>query len=120
MATFQIKGNAYSQHETEIACSLRIYLSVSDESIGSILGTRRNGLGSSPIKCSGLIEEIQQSTDARLRAVHDAVHNNRAQWEPYAGQVYHEWWDAHSQLAQRLQAQGKITEYLDTERGGRG
>lgn len=101
MATFQIKDNAYSQHETEIACSLSFYLSASDEIIGSILGARRNGLGSYPIQCSGLIEEMQQSTDARLRAVHDAVRNHRAQWEPYARQVYGEWWDAHSQLAQR-------------------
>ena len=101
MATFQIKDNAYSQHETEMACSLKIYLSTSDETIGSILGARRNGLGSNPIQCSGLIEQMQQSTDTRLRAVHDAVRNNRAQWEPYARQVYREWWDAHSQLAQR-------------------
>ena len=101
MATFQIKDNAYPQHETEIACSLRFYLSASDEIIGSILGARRNGLGSYPIQCSGLIEEMQQSTDARLRAVYDAVRNNRAQWEPQARQVYSEWWDTHSQLAQR-------------------
>ena len=100
MAANHIRFNNqyYSQREGEIACALKIYLRKSDETIGTILGFRRSGIGGSPIPCAGLVSSLQGS------AVYGRVYNNGAYWEPEANRIYREWMGAASQTVRRYAA----------------
>ena len=102
MAATQLSFNNqyYSQREAEIACALKIWLRKSDGTIGTILGARRNGIGSPPIHCAGLVASLQRSS----HAVYLRVSNNRAYWEPEAQRVYQDWMGAMSQTARRYDA----------------
>ena len=102
MATTQLQVNNryYSEPEAEIACALKIWLRMSDETIGTILGARRNGIGGPPIHCAGLVASLQRSS----HAVFHRVANNRAYWEPEAQRAYQDWMVAVSQRVQRYGA----------------
>ena len=102
MATTQLQVNNryYSEPEAEIACALKIWLRMSDETIGTILGARRNCVGGPPIHCAGLVASLQGSS----HAVYHRVSNNRAYWEPEAQRVYQDWMVKVSQIVQRYGA----------------
>lgn len=106
MASTQLrfKHQSYSQRELEIACALRIWLAKSDETIGTILGARRYGLGGPPIPCAGLVAFLQRDS----HAVHRRVSNNGAYWEPEAQRVYQDWMGSISQTVQSLNQQGQL------------
>ena len=102
MASTQFRYNhqSYSQRELEIACSLKIWLGKSDETIGTILGASRYGKGGPSIPCAGLVSFLYQSS----HAVYRRVSNNRAYWEPEAQRVYQGWMGSMSQIVQRYGA----------------
>ena len=102
MATTQLQFNNqyYTQREAEIACALKIWLRKSDETIGTILGARRNGVGAPPINCAGLVASLQRSS----HPVYYRVSNNGAYWEPEAQRAYQDWMGAVSQIVQRYDA----------------
>ena len=97
---FRFNHQSYSQHELELACSLGICLGKSDETIGTILGARRYGIGGPHIPCAGLVAFLRQSSHAAYRR----VSNNRAYWGPEAQQVYQDWMGSVSQMVQRYGA----------------
>ena len=99
MAANQLRFNNqdYSPREAELACALKIWLRKDDETIGTILGARRNGVGAPPIYCVGLVASLQGSS----HAIYRRVSNNRAYWEPEAQRVYQDWMGAAAQSFQR-------------------
>ena len=102
MASNHIRFNNqdYTQREGEIACALSIYLRKSDETIGTILGFRRSGIGGPPIPCAGLVSFLQ----GRDHAAYRRVYNNGAYWEPEANRTCREWMGAVSQKVRRYGA----------------
>ena len=99
MAASQIRYNNqyFTQHEVEIACALYICLGTDDETIGTILGARRNVRGGPPIPCAGLVSSLRRSG----HPVYGRVNNNRAYWDLEANRVYREWMGAMSQTVRR-------------------
>ena len=102
MAAPQISFNNqyYFVREAELACALKIWLRMSDETIGTILGARRNGKGAPPIPCAGLVAFLQGCS----HVVYRRVSNNGAYWEPEAQRVYQDWMGSIAQIAQRYGA----------------
>ena len=91
---------SYSQRELEIVCALKIWLRKSDETIGTILGARRYGIGGRHIPCAGLFAFLQINS----HAVYRRVSNDGARWEPEAQRIYQDWMSSVSQMAQRYGA----------------
>ena len=102
MASTQLQfgHQSYSPRELEIVCALKIWLGKSDETIGTILGARRYGIGGRPIPSIGLVAFLQR----RSHTVYRGVCNDSARWEPEAQQVYQDWIGSVSQMAQRYSA----------------
>ena len=102
MAANHIRFNNqyYTQSDSELACALNIYLDKSDDTIGTILGARRSGIGGPPIPCAGLVSSLRASS----HAVYWRVYNNAAYWEPEANRIYREWMGAVSQIVRRYGA----------------
>ena len=101
-----VNGQAYSTYEAQIACALKLYINtedspLSDETIGSIISSMRNGLRVEPIPYHDLVSGLQNSSDALHRAIYDEVCSNKDHWEPKAKEVYRKWWDMHSEIFQR-------------------
>ena len=102
MASTQLPFNhqSYSQRELEIVCALKIWLGKSDDTIGTILGARRYGIGGRPIPCAGLFAFLQRNSHTVYRHVSD----DGARWQLEAQRIYQDWMGSVSQIAQRYGA----------------
>ena len=102
MASTQLQfgHQSYSQRELEIVCALSYWLGKSDETIGTILGAKRYGIGGRPIPCAGLFAFLQRNS----HAVYRRVTNDGAYWEPEARRVYQDWMGSVSQTVPRYGA----------------
>ena len=97
-----INNQRYTQWEAEIACALEIWVRVSNETIGVVLGFMRNGVGAPAVPCAGLATALQRSQHASHRELYARVANDRAYREAQARQVYRNWWNAQSLVIQRF------------------
>lgn len=98
---FRIDGQDYTQYQAQVGCALKLYLNLSDDTLGSILATMKTGLGSSPLPCGNFVRTLQQSQDVTYSNLIAGVRNDEPFWEREARQVYRDWMDAHSQLVQK-------------------
>ena len=99
MSTF-INGQAYSMGELRLAVALHLYVHLSDETIGSVIATRRTGFGSQPITCNKLTPALQNSSHAGQREIYTAVCSDQTYWEARAREVYGSWLYGYSQIVQ--------------------
>jgi hypothetical protein len=99
--SLRVNNQDYSSNELRLAVALRLYAHVSDETLGSIIATRRNGIGAQPVPCSNVVSMLQQSPHASHRMIYTVVNNDRTSWEHQARQAYREWSDAYSQVVGR-------------------
>ena len=98
---FRIDGQDYTQYQAQVGCALKLYLNLSDDTLGSILATMKTGLGSSPLPCGNFVRTLQRSQDVTYSNLIAGVRNDEPFWEREARRVYRDWMDAHSQLVQR-------------------
>ena len=96
-----INNQAYSLDELHLAVALHLYVHLSDETIGSVIATRRTGLGSQPIACNNLTPALQNSSHTAQREIYTAVCTDQTYWEARAREVYRRWLDDYSQIVQR-------------------
>ena len=133
--SIRINDQAYSLDELRLAVALHLYVHLSDETIGSIIATRRTGFGSQPIACNNITPVLQNSSHTAQHGICTTVCSDQTYWEARAREAYRRWLDGYSQIVQRyiggnlevkqwqsdtlcrLSAQGVIEEYLDTKRG---
>ena len=98
---FRIDGQDYTQYQAQVGCAIKLYLNLSDDTLGSILATMKTGLGSSPLPCGNFVRTLQRSQDVTYSNLIAGVRNDEPFWEREARQVYRDWMDAHSQLVQK-------------------
>ena len=98
---FRIDGQSYTQYQSQVGCALKVYLQVSDETLGSILATLQNGLGARPHTCRAFVRTLQDSRDAAYRNLLASVRSNPTYWDREARRVYDDWMEANSQVVQR-------------------
>ena len=96
-----INNQAYSLDELHLAVALHLYMHLSDETIGSVIATRRTGYGSQPITCTHLATTLQNSSHTAQRDIYTAVRSNQTYWEARARDVYRSWLEGYSQIVQR-------------------
>lgn len=105
--TLSYDNETFSDYEAQIAYALKLYVkpsdiyTLSDETIGHIIGFMRGGLGSRPVLCHTLLSTLPQSLHAPHRAIHEAVINDEARWQPRAREAYRTWMDGCSKIVQR-------------------
>ena len=96
-----INDQVYPLDELHLVVALHLYLHLSDETIGSIIATRRTGYGSLPIACNDLTPTLQNSSHTAQREIYTAVCGGQTYWEARAREVYRRWMDGCSQIVQR-------------------
>ena len=96
-----INDQAYSLDELHLVVALHLYMHLSDETIGSIIATRRTGYGSQPIACNNLTTTLQNSSHTTQREIYTTVCSDRAYWEARAREVYRRLMGGYSHIAQR-------------------
>ena len=99
--SLRVNNQDYSPNELRLAVALHLYAQVSDKTLGSIIATRRKGVGAQFFPCSNVVSMLQQSPHASHHNIYTVVENDRTYWQPQAQQAYREWSDAYSEIVER-------------------